>query len=437
MNQLKKTIWFIFTYDIEKLVLFSIFMILYIPMHYYNLTRKMLESSELINQILLIYILSVVFGFFIASGLSQLKKSYIYLINKHYQQHLKRIAIIVATVFGLIMVLIYSNNIYISILHFLIVVTVVANINYSRVNRTILADLIIFGFPLFLFLRDKFLLSQNTLLIMTVIHVCLMLFMAYYNYNNSKVISSQTKEGLKETNNELCGGDLNYKLGKVITKFKGFYKGKIDFAISTPVMKLGIFGITFIISLILIYLFYKKGEISIDIVLNILIALYFVFTALGSKNLINQTTKVAHVFRGKNHKQLKNKVLFAIDKILILNISIFLGCIFITAQLLSLPINSEYILISTLALFLFGMASYPMIISADVEPILRILPILAYAVLTILLIFWLYHNLEKAQTFEYAIPYTISCLALRLIAQNLFWETPYEKLVKINYENIK
>ena len=170
----------------------------------------------------------------------------------------------------------------------------------------------------------------------------------------------------------------------------------------------------------------KEGQGFIEIITNLIFATYVWITALNSQTLIHQTNTIAHVFKGKDHRQLKNKILFAIDKTIILNGVIYIGVLALIIQQFSPLVDLQYLLISSVAIGCFALAFYPMFLCVEHIHIVRAFPTLLYVAVLIGLNFWLkvHSNIEWIDAFLYI----FYCIVLRVTSQYMFWKTSLEDL---------
>jgi hypothetical protein len=257
--------------------------------------------------------------------------------------------------------------------------------------------------------------------------------LGFLNLNKAIKVSSIKNEKIETLDDDknLCSGEANYKIGQLSKAINPFNKAKVDLSISSPIIKYGISAVVYAV-LTLLIVFITRSNFP-EVFINIILVLMFITITIGTRKLLLQTSKISHLYNGNNHRILKNKILFALDKILLINCFVYVGIIGIISNAIGLSTNNEFLLMSTTAIILFGLVYYPLIIVYEEIPIFRVFPILFFVIIAAVISIKIFHNYEQLFSMGYISGYILACLVLRVFSQKLLWNTSYEKLIKQNH----
>ncbi|WP_395372910.1 hypothetical protein [Marinicella sp. W31] len=432
MSQIKTIIRYVFTNKIEMLFVFPV-VLLWIPTQFYLKTKGFNNTEWVSSSIFLIYLLSYIFSYWVVSGSTELKKTYVWIINLEYRYKLVSSILIVAGIFSFILAIIYSNTLLMFVLYFLIAFGVICFNNLKADNEPAFFNLFAASFPLFLLLTIKLNISQNIIISLAFAHACVLIFLGYWYFKITNVVSQVEKEKVNEKDDDesLCDSEVNYRIGQLCKAENVFNKAQIDLLVSSPIMKYGFTGVLY--AMLAIFMVFLSKSKSTEIIGFFVLVMMMVFTIITSRKLMPQTLKISHLFTGKKHKILKNKILFSLDKILLANAVLYVGIYGVIIATIGFSTNMEFLLISAIAVFLFGIAYYPIIIVYEGIPILRIFPPLVFVKISAAIIISIYQSNFLQFSIEYAIGFILACLLLRWFSQKLVWNTPYEKLIAQNY----
>jgi len=227
---------------------------------------------------------------------------------------------------------------------------------------------------------------------------------------------------------------FNYIIGIIIAKWITHSKRKIDWAVIMPHTKLALFSLLYVIIIMAFVLMNSnKGDKPvIEIFAIMFIASSFISLIMESRQLLSQTRTFAHIFKGDKHRQLKNKILWSMDKVFVVNSIVFIIGIFIASYVFLIPINTQNLMFSMAAVLLFAMSYYPILLCMKWLNISFVLlaSIILYATIIFFTVKWIKTHYSELLTSPYTWLFVLSCFALRGITQYIFWQRPFEKLIK-------
>jgi hypothetical protein len=150
------------------------------------------------------------------------------------------------------------------------------------------------------------------------------------------------------------------------------------------------------------------------------------------KGLIKQVVKYAHVFVGKNHYGIKEKLIKAIDKELLLNNLAFIVIILMPLYLYDLPVNKINIVISLFMSVVFFINTYTIALAVKIDTKVEFILIdsIIYAVLFLILQALI--DKYEASFFDWTVNLIVLAVAMlvRYFAEQRFMKAKFENLIK-------
>ena len=426
MQQIKQTIWYIFTNSIVNLFSFAFLLLFFIPTIFFEFNTE--KFSDAILYIQFIYTESLVFGIFISLGLELLSSTYIFVTNKKYKQTLLKAVELITMAYVLLILYISSsvNNYYIVSLGVILSFSTLLFASMALfIHLKFLKIVSFYSAILILFLLK----NQTHIIVLTVIQTIAMLYIVYavfYGSPQSHINTEETDNKTKKSNKS--SWNLFDEIEILTTRSKNFKKGQFAYCVLSPFAILGIYGI-FFISFALIVVLLKDNIPNLALFINYASSLIIIFLCLNAVSQLSQTTKLIQLYSNAQHKQLKNKILWSLDKSLLVNSFSFYVILFLSSKIFSFTLDYHYLLISSLSILLIALAYYPLLIALSAKKIVRVFPYLIYLILCSIFIFKLFmHDIDAIPTLQ-MIGFIVFCLILRIITQKILWEVPYESLI--------
>ncbi len=226
---------------------------------------------------------------------------------------------------------------------------------------------------------------------------------------------------------------LNYRIGLIVAKWVTNSKKLIDWAILMPHTRLTLVTLFYVCFIFLsIALTSQKMRPLLPMLTFMFLPIMITGTLIESRNLFRQTRTIAHVFTGKQHHQLKNKILFSLDKNLLVNIIIFILGVILIINVLSISVMFKTMMLSLVAIAAISMSVYPYLLCLNWVNLSALLigSMFIYITLIYKVIKWININPGLAMTWPYVVSFIAVCLILRGLSQNIFWRREFEALLK-------
>ena len=120
------------------------------------------------------------------------------------------------------------------------------------------------------------------------------------------------------------------------------------------------------------------------------------------------------------------------DKNFLTNYLVFIVGVLIAAKVFSLTVNTPYLLWSSVAVILFGFATYPALLCLGWINLSfsQIFSVAAYALVIFLVILWINTHTVELFLSPYPLLFVVACFLVRSLTQILFWQRPFESLLK-------
>jgi hypothetical protein len=441
MNQFNRTSWMMLTHSVVSLF-FTTAIIVFFTVFQLIIARDQVGSFKaMIGAIIISLTLSVFIGVYIAGGLQKLKQNYLWSISKKYKYTILSSFFFLALIFNLLTLpILYINIKHIPLL-FAFPFCVTAFSAYLVLGNNLIQKIFIPAIPLLLVQLYRFNLSYNTLLLLliaaTIVLIILMFFGQGYKTAHKQISNEQQSlESMTFATTGLSSkfiNNLNNRLGMFLSKRIVKKDKNIDWAIIMPHSKLALFSLFYVVLIGFSVLFITDdGSKMIKAFTVLFLGSSLISLIMESRLLIRQTRTIAHVFKGIKHRQLKNKILFSVDKNIFFNSSVFILGIVLFAQLFSVPLNIFDMLVISFIILCFALAYYPLLLCFKW---LDISFLLLFAVcIYVAGLFLLLHNVKpylgSANVMYYMLFTFLGCLLIRTITQKIFWLKPYELLLK-------
>jgi hypothetical protein len=446
MQQIKQNIWQLLSYNWVGLLLRLLFLTyVYVSLRMNNLLDFTGDQSQFFSSFLYSALTVYLLAAFFASGLTKFKQSYLFRTNKYYQKQLFITVLLLSAVISLSLMLLLSSYKPESLVLVMATFSTALYIIWGTVNSTKYKIFVIVGIPVLVIFKFNFLtigiISINSILKAIGLYSLLLLSLIYYY-----VIKPSRKKGiwinnhtlLDKTKSQSLETQLNYLIYQVFKTSHMHPQGDIGFAITSPISKLGLSSVIYLF--VVVYLgmtvvVYKSWNLmAVENTALILLSIVLAVIILKSRYLLKQTRRIAHVFEGKQHQQLKQKILRNIDKTVAVNALFFLLTVLLFSQLFNDAIHVKYLLLSSAVIVLFILASYPLVFAIKRIPFIFVIGSSLMALVSIegYVIHWLASNIDTAMTANFILPYLAMCVGLRIFSQGAFIKTSYERLLDFN-----
>jgi hypothetical protein len=401
----------------------------------------LLKDMPEIRALVLIFQVSIFLGIYLGGGLTSLKKSYLWKNNTKYKNsNLSAFFLVILLVNALLVLFIYPDIKLNKLVLFMpFCVSVFAS--QMVIGKNIMYKILIPAIPVMLiWLRDYGLDLQSSLLLIIASTVVLMFSMyknLFYSYGVNQGVenksSANTVAYMTTGLNSTQLNAINAKIGEIVARWIQVSKKRIDWAILMPHTRLTFISLFYLISFFALML--VSGE-KLQPFTQVLSLTFLPMVMLGiiieSRHLIKQTKMFSHVYKGINHRQLKNKILTALDKNLTINVLVFLVGLFTIIKTFSIAVFAKILIASLLFIYFFSMSLYPLLMCLNWVNISFTLIVLMFSYTFIIYksVKWIALNISLVLLPQYIISFVLVCIALRVITQYLFWNRSIEALMK-------
>jgi len=426
--------WFMLMYS--KLFLFVL--LIFIAFTFLVVLNSRMPQFQ---SVLMILQASVFLGVFLGGSLAKLKKNYLWKNNQYYKSSILNAYFIIAVITGLVLMpLLYSiyNN---SFLMLLMPICISIFASQAVLGKNILHKILIPATPIFLLQLIRLQVDINIVYIMIIVTTIVLVYSMYKNlfYTYGSNVHNETKNSTNTIAFMTTGMSasriisINYSLGVLVSKWIMRSKRTVDWSLLMPHTRLTIITFYYTISMLVLLLFVGiKMRALIGVFSLMILPNLFIGIIMESRHLLRQLKFFSHVFTGNNHRQLKSKILFALDKNMLVNALVYIAIIMLMIQVLSISIPITPLLISMVVIIGVTISIYPLLLCLNWLNIsmllIAIISIYGFSLYKIIL--WINKNTQLATTIPYVIAFAASCLLLRVITQYIFWNRPIEKLLK-------
>ncbi len=406
-----------------------------------------LQTSEIGGQkahqasLMLNIVIAGFLGIYLGGALLSLKQNYLWKINQRYRTGLMAAFVIIIGSFNIIQIPLLLINLNDSYLLLLAPFCATVFSSQMVLGKNIFAKFLLPAIPFAFIQLDR--IGVSSAIIMSLISISALGVLASMYFNQSypdSLAKKKAKENAFLTTTTMATGiqptivtSFNHYLGVMLSGWIKHSKKNIDWAITMPHTKLALAAIFYVFLIVaFILLTGDKDKSLIEAFTVLFVSVYLISTIIESSQLFRQTRFVAHVFVGKKHRQLKNKILLSLDKTYVTNCIIFVVGIMSAASLFSMPFNSLTIIYSVTVILLIGLAIYPILLCIGWINIsfAQVFSICGYGLIIFLTIRWLGDTREDVFYSLSTYIFLVGCILTRVISQIFFWNRPFELLVK-------
>ena len=226
---------------------------------------------------------------------------------------------------------------------------------------------------------------------------------------------------------------MNHFLGIAISKWIKASKRMIDWAIFMPHTRLGLYIIFYLFFVFSLMFVINPSLKSLMGTLALLIfPMVFISMIIEASHLMKQLKSFAHVFTGKNHRQLKNKILMVIDKNMLISSLMFLLCIGAIIYLFDISFDAKNLSISLLTILIITLCMYPLMLCLNWinMSFSLVIIVFSYAFIIYKVLSWIKSYPDLTLKIPYVVSFLIAALVVRIVTQGIFWQKPMEVLMK-------
>ncbi|MBL4661816.1 MAG: hypothetical protein JKY19_15765 [Alcanivoracaceae bacterium] len=441
MQAVKHSMKFMLTHSIVSFILVMIIMVFFSVFQILISNDGTPAIKAMMGALVINLTLSVFLGTYLGGALQSLKQNYLWTINQHYRNTLMAAYLIIIGLISLVQIPILYLNLNMTLLILLVPFCVAIFSSHMVLGKNLLHKILIPVFPLALYQLHRINVSLTVIIILLLIATLMLVIAMYLNRfypdNSTRLM---TKQSINSSTAVVATGlnlkwvtSFNYSIGVFMAKWVSRSKRNIDWAIIMPHTKLALFSLLYVLLIMLFVLMNNdKDKPVIEIFTVMFLSASIVSMVMESRQLIRQTRVFAHVFSGMKHRQLKNKILWSLDKTFILNSVVFIIAILLAAQIFSVTLNTSYVLFATLIVIAIALSFYPILLCLSWVNISLplITAVMTYALLIFFSVRWLKTHTLEVMTSPYTIIFIVACLLLRVITQKIFWQRPIETLMK-------
>jgi len=242
-------------------------------------------------------------------------------------------------------------------------------------------------------------------------------------------------ETVKDKPKYLSG--LNHRISLIVARSISRGRSVIDWAVSMPHSKFAILT-TAQISLIIPF-FIFAGHIGegdptlVETFVSLFTGTICVSVTMECRLLFFQTRAITHLYSDNNHRALKNKILFAVDKIIVTNASVMLIGSSLLSILFDLLVDLRIFLLTVSMITLVSLVFCPILLCLKWVKVsfsqVGVLLIYAGSLFGIAKLFKTYEPMLG--TLPLVAIFASLLIAARLITRQFFWHKPLEKLLKV------
>ncbi len=401
-----------------------------------------LSVSDL-RSITLFFCASVFLGVYLAGGLVNLKKNYLWKISKKYKNSLLHGFFIITFIVNAILVVGLNPSLVNAKLMLLLPLCFTVFASQMVLGKNLLVKVLVTPIPLFIAQLYRFNVSLDAIVMLTVLATAILIYTMYKNLfyqfgvhlninenkNNANLVAyATTGLNASQLNN------INYHVGLIVAKWITGSRRVLDWAILMPHTRTTLITLFYVVLMLAtMVLTGDKVKSQVPLFTVFFLPMIIIGTLIESRNLFRQTRTVAHVFTGKNHRQLKNKMLFALDKNIAVNIMVFLACILLTIHFFSITVALQTMLLTFVAITFISLSIYPYLLCLNWVNLSALLigSMFIYISGLYKVIKWIASNPELAMTLPYLASFIMVCLTLRILTQYIFWQRKFEALLKM------
>lgn len=384
-------------------------------------------------------IISIYFGIYFAGGLNKLKQNYLWKVNSHYRNALMMAYLILLCMINAVQLPFLYLNLHLSFAILLLPFCISVFSSQLVLGKNVLYKVLIPCLPLLLLQLIKFGISLNTIMIV-IFASCIGVIIAMYYGFLQKDINQQKRQNTGFQDNTMVQSTglslkwltiINHFLSQFVTKSIGKSPSKIDLAVIMPHTKLAIYSLFYLILMVLLASISSKKHINlIEGFAPLFLAAYAVNLVMETTHLIKQTKSFAHTFTGQ--QQFKNRILYAFDKAMLLNIAVFTAGLYVLCYIVNIELNPIYLLLMLMITTGIVLAYAPLLLCFNWLNInfSLITVTTIYAVLHFYALRWFKGYYQSDAILSFMLIFFMVCALVRTLTQWMYWQQPFEKLLK-------
>jgi len=399
-------------------------------------SEKAFQTSLMFNVVVASFL-----GIYLGGALLSLKTNYLWRINQHYRNCLIGAYLIIIILFNLVQVPLLAMNLNASVTVLFAPFCITIFASQMVLGKNAFLKIIIPTIPYLILQLYRIEVDISIIMSLIIVATMVLLTSLYSNrYYPANLSRKRSKDNLPMTTSAIATGiqpslvsSFNHYVGLIAADSIRRSKKNIDWAILMPHTKLAMGAIFYVLLITGFLLVVGDKDKSMSEAFSILfVSVSLISIVIESRHLLRQTRLFAHVFTGKDHQQLKSKILFSLDKTFVVNSMVFVVSIWLVSHFLAMPLNTSSLLFSVLAIVLIGLAVYPTLLCISWINIsfAQVFSICAYGGLIFITMRWLTGHSETVLVETNSYLFLLGCLIVRSISQSIFWKRPIENLYK-------
>ncbi len=427
------------THSVVSLIIVSAILTVFALLQMFFAHASNSHGQATLGMLAINVIISIYFGIYFAGGLNKLKQNYLWQVNTKYRNTLMMAFLIMLGIVNLLQVPFLYLNLHFSAAIFLMPFCIAIFASQLVLGKNIVYKVLIPAIPFLLLQLMKVGVSFNNVLILIFAN-CIAVIIAMYCGFLQKGINQKTYQDIGFRNNTLVQSTglnfkwltiINHQLSRFITSSISKSPSTIDLAVIMPHTKLAIYTIFYLILMAFFVSISESKQVNlIQGFAPLFLASYAVNLIMETSHLIKQTKMIAHTFNG--HQQLKSQILFAFDKAMLFNIMVFSVGVYLLCHFLAIDINYSFLFLMLLVTTGIILAYSPLLLCFNWLNITFSLIAVAmiYALSVFYAIRWFKDFHDSGAILLFMSLLFVFCLLLRALTQWVFWQRPFEQLLK-------
>lgn len=439
-GQFGRTMWLMLTYSWVSLIAISLFLAFFIFGQISLAAGEVPPERAFRVSLMLNVVLSAFIGIHLAGAQLGLKQFYLWQTNPNFRKTLVNSFLVLAGSFALIQTLLLAANIN---GHWLFLCIPFCSTIFAAqlvLEKTLLSRILVAGFPLVISQVSWLELSEIFYLPPIVI-ACGVIIQRMYspdffrktgyldltNINQTQHVKSKPK--LLTAINHL----ISLALSRSLTK----KHSSVDWAVSMPHSKYALLTIgqlATIIPFFILVAYTTDGDTTlVETFVSLFTATICISVTMECRLLFFQLSSFTHLYSDNNHRELKNKILFVVDKIIVTNASVLLIGSLLLSLLFDLVVDLKTFCLTVGMITLISLVFSPLLLCLRwIKVSFPQVGILVVYGATLFGVARLFKTYEQEVNLTILLLVFVSMVAIaRLITRQFFWAKPLEQLLKI------
>ena len=321
------------------------------------------EKIHLVSILPFLYVM-IFAGMVIGKALENLRQTYVWSVNLAYKKLHQRVLIAlplsISFIFMIVVVLAGSGNEIFVLLGLMILYTMIFAHDMQKSSIPTVTMYTTFVF-LMQFKRENIaFLHENYRVFILFGLYGIMLIGSIINYRKNSEYPENNKSNPP-------------KRKLLIHRFKilqqNYLNKKVGLSLTRNGLTFPVYGVLMGLTIVLYYLmmsFFATKELKAGIVYELMFMLN-ILILINMKILMGQVKKYAHVFFGKNHFGIKEKLIHSMDKTMLMNQLSFVAIVLTGFYLFDLPVNKTRLIITLILSVVFFYNSYIFLIAGKLD----------------------------------------------------------------------